>query len=58
MVLKFYIEKKILYTIIVNRRRKIMSSKTSTNLNTLSINQIPTRALYRQLKNNNQLNKE
>ena len=35
-----------------------MSSKTSTNLNTLSINQIPTRALYRQLKNNNQLNEE
>lgn len=35
-----------------------MASKTSTNLNTLSINQIPTRALYRQLKKNNQLNEE
>ena len=43
MVLKFYIKKKILYTIIVNRRRKIMSSKLSftdinswyTSLNTL-----------------------
>jgi hypothetical protein len=30
-----------------------MASKTSTNLNTLSINQIPTRALYRQLKKDN-----
>lgn len=35
-----------------------MASKTSTNLNTLSINQIPTRALYRQLKEDNQLNEE
>lgn len=35
-----------------------MASKTSTNLNTLSINQIPTRALYRQLKENNQLNEK
>lgn len=35
-----------------------MASKTSENLQTLSINQIPTRKLYRQLKTDNQLTEQ